>query len=119
MSTYIDPLRREYIDEAKGQREKKVPLTREQLEKDMAKFLKSGGKVDELKPGESGYVVRGNKRAERSPTMARNSTTSVRDEPETYEGSPCWNCRSTTRYLSSRNCVHCANNPKKLKQVAT
>lgn len=48
MSTYNDPLRREYVNEAKGQREKRVPITREQLEKELAEFVAAGGEIKDL-----------------------------------------------------------------------
>lgn len=88
-----------------------------ELEAEVAKFLKQGGKVVELNPGESGFVVRGNKRAGKSGSMTRNSTTSVRGKSATYEGYMCWNCNSTTRYLSNRKCVNCATKREKSQQV--
>ena len=48
MSIYNDPLRREYVNEAKGQREKRVPITREQLENELTKFLAAGGEIKDL-----------------------------------------------------------------------
>ena len=109
--TQIDPLRRSYIDEKRAKEAKETKRKeklREELENDVANFLKNGGEITPLNPGESGYVVRGNKRAEHSNASTRNSTTAKsRKGSDIYEGHPCWNCGTTTRYLSNRGCVKC------------